>query len=126
MVQHRQFSSKCDGELARLGIVRRAPVPLDTVVCATGRCNHYFLCFMEYARFCIYMRYQAYSSMKAVIWMGSSREDVKAFPADARREAGYQLEHVQRGEESKDWRPMKAVDRAYVRFVSMKLPALSA
>ena len=33
-------------------------------------------------------------SMKAVIWMGSSREDLKAFPADARREAGYQFDHV--------------------------------
>jgi phage-related protein len=50
--------------------------------------------------------------MKAVIWMGSSREDLKAFPADARREVGYQLDHVQRGEESKDWKPMKAVGQS--------------
>ena len=41
--------------------------------------------------------------------MGSSREDLKAFPADARREAGYQLDQVQRGEEPEDWKPMRTV-----------------
>jgi hypothetical protein len=33
--------------------------------------------------------------MKQVIWMGSSREDLRDFPEEARREVGYQLEHVQ-------------------------------
>ena len=41
--------------------------------------------------------------------MGSSRDDLVAFPADARREAGYELEQVQRGEEPSDWRPMTTV-----------------
>lgn len=50
--------------------------------------------------------------MKPVIWLGSSREDLKAFPADARREAGYQLDRVQRGEESGDWKPMKTVGQS--------------
>ena len=45
--------------------------------------------------------------MKPVIC--TSREDLKAFPADARREAGYQLDQVQRGEEPGDWKLMKAV-----------------
>jgi phage-related protein len=27
--------------------------------------------------------------MKPVIWMGSSKEDLKAFPEEARREVGY-------------------------------------
>jgi hypothetical protein len=35
--------------------------------------------------------------MKQVIWMGSSKEDLRAFPGEARREVGYQLEHVQEG-----------------------------
>lgn len=47
--------------------------------------------------------------MKSVIWMGSSRNDLIAFPADARSEAGYQLERVQRGEEPQDWKPMTSV-----------------
>ncbi|MGA8706068.1 MAG: type II toxin-antitoxin system RelE/ParE family toxin [Steroidobacteraceae bacterium] len=47
--------------------------------------------------------------MKQVIWMGSSREDLRAFPREARREIGYQLEHVQEGVEPDDWKPMSAV-----------------
>lgn len=47
--------------------------------------------------------------MKRVIWMGSSREDLKAFPADARREAGYQLDKIQRGDDPDDCEPMRVV-----------------
>lgn len=47
--------------------------------------------------------------VKAVIWMGSSRDDLKAFAADARREAGYQRDLVQRGEEPEDWKSMRMV-----------------
>ena len=47
--------------------------------------------------------------MKQVIWMGSSREDLSAFPREARREIGYQLEHVQEGVDPDDWEPMSAV-----------------
>lgn len=49
------------------------------------------------------------TAMKAVIWMGSSKEDLIAFPADARREAGYQLETVQRGDDPADWKPMSSI-----------------
>jgi phage-related protein len=47
--------------------------------------------------------------MKAVIWMGGSREDLRAFPADARRQTGYQLDKVQRGDEPEDWKPLKTI-----------------
>jgi len=47
--------------------------------------------------------------LKPVIWMGGSREDLRAFPIDARGGAGYQLDRVQRGEEPDDWKPMNAV-----------------
>jgi phage-related protein len=47
--------------------------------------------------------------MKEVIWMGSSREDLRAFPTEARREMGYQLEHVQAGVDPDDWKPMSTV-----------------
>src|SRR5690242_20342700 len=47
--------------------------------------------------------------MKAITWMGSSKDDLVAFPPDARRDAGYQLERVQRAEEPFDWRPMSSI-----------------
>jgi phage-related protein len=47
--------------------------------------------------------------MKSVTWMGGSRDDLLAFPPDARRNAGYQLERVQRGEEPFDWKPMSSI-----------------
>jgi phage-related protein len=47
--------------------------------------------------------------MKQVIWMGTSKEDLRAFPGEARREVGYQLEHVQEGVDPDDWKPMSVV-----------------
>ena len=41
--------------------------------------------------------------------MGGSRDDLKAFPREARREIGYQLEHVQEGVDPDDWKPMSKV-----------------
>jgi phage-related protein len=47
--------------------------------------------------------------MKPIAWIGSSKADLIAFPADARRQAGYELDKVQRGEAPDDWRPMKTI-----------------
>lgn len=47
--------------------------------------------------------------MKAIIWIGASRDDLGAFPPDAKHEAGYQLYRVQRAEEPYDWKPMSTV-----------------
>jgi len=47
--------------------------------------------------------------MKLIQWLGSSRADLKAFPADARRVAGFQLHLVQRGFDPNDWRPFRSV-----------------
>lgn len=46
---------------------------------------------------------------KPVTFRGASLEDLRAFPASARREAGYQLDKVQNGEPPADWKPMAAV-----------------
>jgi phage-related protein len=46
---------------------------------------------------------------KSIRWMGSSRSDLRAFPVDARGEAGFQLRMVQAGEAPLDWKPMRAV-----------------
>lgn len=62
------------------------------------------------------------NTLKAVVWMGSSKDDLVAFPADARREAGYQLESVQRGEEPQDWKPMSSVG-AGVREIRIREPS---
>ncbi|MER9335298.1 type II toxin-antitoxin system RelE/ParE family toxin [Mesorhizobium sp. M0293] len=47
--------------------------------------------------------------MKVIEWLGSSRADVRAFPDDARIEAGWQLELVQRGDDPDDWKPLQIV-----------------
>jgi phage-related protein len=41
--------------------------------------------------------------------VGSSLDDLRAFPPSARREAGYQLDRVQHGLEPDDWKPMKTI-----------------
>jgi phage-related protein len=46
---------------------------------------------------------------KPIAWLGSALADVRAFPEDARREAGYQLGRVQKGEMPNDWKPMSTV-----------------
>ena len=46
---------------------------------------------------------------KPLIWLGSSQGDLKAFPQDARRVAGFQLRRVQQGLEPNDWKPMTTV-----------------
>ena len=46
---------------------------------------------------------------KPLIWLGSSRRDLRVFPALARRLAGFQLRRVQHGLDPDDWKPMQAV-----------------
>ena len=48
---------------------------------------------------------------KPVEFRGSALDDLRAFPEAARREAGHQLDQIQRGREPDDWRPMNAVGR---------------
>lgn len=47
--------------------------------------------------------------MKSLIWLGSSRADLRHFPAQARRLAGYQLWRLQLGLEPTDWKPISTV-----------------
>jgi len=48
---------------------------------------------------------------KPVEFRGSSREDLRAFPLAARREAGHQLDRLQNGREPDDWKPVNTVGR---------------
>ena len=46
---------------------------------------------------------------KPLSWLGASLEDVRAFPEEARRAAGYELGRVQQGLLPTDWKPMSTV-----------------
>lgn len=46
---------------------------------------------------------------KPVEFRGSALDDLRAFQTEARREAGHQLDQVQRGLEPDDWKPMPTV-----------------
>jgi phage-related protein len=47
--------------------------------------------------------------VKPIAFLGGSLDDLRGFPADARREAGYQLDRVQRGLDPDDWRAMPSI-----------------
>lgn len=47
--------------------------------------------------------------LKPVAFVGSSLDDLRSFPLQARREAGHQLDQVQSGQEPDDWKPMNTV-----------------
>jgi len=47
--------------------------------------------------------------MKPVSFVGDSLDAIRSFPDGARREAGFQIERVQRGLDPDDWKPMKTV-----------------
>ena len=48
-------------------------------------------------------------SDKPLIWLGNSRDTIRAFPEDVRKMAGFQLWRVQRGLEPNDWKPTPSV-----------------
>ena len=52
--------------------------------------------------------------VKPVRWMGSSREDVRDFPAETRRDVGYALSFEQRGEKHPSAKPLKGFKGAGV------------
>jgi phage-related protein len=57
------------------------------------------LCYTE---FCILF-------MKPLIFAGSSLSDIREFPLQAKRDAGYQLSQIQLGFDPSDWKPMQSV-----------------
>jgi phage-related protein len=49
--------------------------------------------------------------MKPVIFLGDSLKCLRDFPADARQDAGRQLDRVQRGVQPNDFKPMPSIGR---------------
>ncbi|MEI8078683.1 MAG: type II toxin-antitoxin system RelE/ParE family toxin [bacterium] len=47
--------------------------------------------------------------MKPLTFMGSSLDDLRDFPDEARRAAGFELRGVKNGLEPSDWKPMAAI-----------------
>lgn len=47
--------------------------------------------------------------MKALQFVGSSLDELRDFPAEARRQAGFELYAIQRGDNPSDWKPMRSV-----------------
>ena len=47
--------------------------------------------------------------MKPLRFVGSSLDDLRNFPAEARRQAGFELYAIQRGLEPSNWKPMRNV-----------------
>ena len=51
----------------------------------------------------------AIQNPKSIVFQGSSLDDLRAFPDQAKKETGYQLDRVQRGEKAEDWKPLSTV-----------------
>ena len=47
--------------------------------------------------------------MKSIRFLGDSLKRLREFPDDARQDAGYQLDKVQRGEQPDDFKPMPSI-----------------
>jgi len=60
---------------------------------------------------------------KSVEFLGGALNDLRDFPLLARREAGYQIDKVQHGEEPDDWKPMN-LQKTVVRRLNKELPRL--
>jgi phage-related protein len=48
-----------------------------------------------------------------VEFLGSSLDDLRAFPPAAQREAGHQIDQVQNGLNPDDWKPMNTVGQGF-------------
>ena len=66
------------------------------------------------------------SHMRPVRFLGNSLGSLRNFPEDARHDAGYQLEKVQRGEQPTDFKPMPSIARVLRRFGLRKTVARTA
>jgi phage-related protein len=60
--------------------------------------------------------------MKQVKFRGTSLEDPRAFPEIARRDAGYQIDRVQKKPEPDDFKPMTAVGKSVYEVQVPELP----
>lgn len=55
--------------------------------------------------------YQYTRVVRPICFLGNSLESLREFPEDARQDAGYQLDQVQRGKQPVDFKPMPSVGK---------------
>lgn len=60
--------------------------------------------------------------MKPVVWLGSSKSDLKTFPSPAMDDMGHQLFRVQCGLDPDDWKPMASIGPG-VREIRVRDPS---
>ena len=48
-------------------------------------------------------------NVKALKFVGSSLDDLRDFPDEARRAAGFELRAIQNGLDPRDWKPMQSI-----------------
>lgn len=49
--------------------------------------------------------------MNALVFCGDSLDDLRSFPNDARRTAGFEIDRVQRGLDPRNWKPMPSIGK---------------
>ena len=59
----------------------------------------------------IYIQTSIFKLMKSVRFLGNSLKALRDFPEDARQDAGYQIDKVQRGEQPDDFKPMPGIGK---------------
>ena len=59
----------------------------------------------------IYIQTSIFTLMKSVRFLGNSLKALRDFPEDARQDAGYQIDKVQRGEQPDDFKPMPSIGK---------------
>ena len=57
--------------------------------------------------------------MREIEFIGSSLDDLRAFPPAARRDCGFELSKVQEGREPANWKPMSSIGSS-VREIRVK------
>jgi phage-related protein len=65
----------------------------------------------EVKAFVFYIGMDIIMGMKPVEFLGDSLKCLRTFPENARHDAGFQLDAVQRGEEPADWKPMPVIGK---------------
>jgi hypothetical protein len=58
-------------------------------------------------------------SLKRIVWHGDSLERIRSFPSDARQDAGFEFERVQRNLEPRDWKPMNGAGAGVIGWASI-------
>jgi phage-related protein len=58
-------------------------------------------------------------TVKPLKFVGSSLDDLRNFPDEARRAAGFELRVVQSGLDPSDWKPMQTIGPGVNEFVFM-------